>query len=150
MKNETNQMTAPAPVRYYLGDLAYVMGDVWDEVCDLTFPTADDEVEGELQLADGRKFIIYGTAYGDGVYLDNQGNRYGVDSGTLGAIKVEDIWDFEGFNRTLEGGYGHVHEFPAEIDGDDCYSQDGEIGFYRVIIDTADEYPCEDDNEEDA
>lgn len=29
--------TMPAG-RYYVGDLCYVMDDVWDEVCDLMFP----------------------------------------------------------------------------------------------------------------
>jgi hypothetical protein len=109
-------------------------------------------------LEDGRKFILFSTAYGDGSYNDFAGNSYGVDSGTIGAIKVEDIRDLEGFTGTVKNGAGHVHEFPAEINGDDCYYEDGMIGIYMVEIDTAGNYEEEeveydrefDENDEDA
>jgi hypothetical protein len=148
MKNETTLMTTSTPVRYYVGDLCYVMHDVWDEVCDLTFPLDGDEVNGELELADGRKFIIYGTAYGDGVYYDREGKSYGVDSGTIGAIKVDDIRDPE-FARIIEDGHGQVHEFPAEIDGLDCFYESGTIGIYRVEINTAGDWEEEEEEEEE-
>ena len=144
MKNEN--AAALQSTKYYVGDLCYVMHDCWDEVCDLMFPAGSTEdIEGEHELADGRKFIIYGTYYGDGQYNDQEGKPYAVDSGTLGAIKVDDIRDLEGFASTVESGHGHVHEFPAEIDGMDCYSEDGEIGFYQVVINTAADYYTQDD-----
>ena len=131
------------PVQYYIGDLCYVMHDVWSEVCDLMFSGDSDEVaNGELELADGRKIIIFSTAYGDGEYFDQEGNAYGVDSGTIGAIKVDDIRDT---NAHLEGG--NIHEFAAEIDGNDCWSENGELGFYKVVINTGD--ADEDEGEED-
>lgn len=133
MKDETTV----TPVRYYVGDLCYVMHDEWSEVCDLTFPPGEDEeVTGELQLADGRKFVIFPTAYGDGVYNDQHGNPYAVDSGTIGAIKVDDIRDPQ-FQSTIEHGLGQIHEFPAEIDDLDCCCEDGAISIYNVYIDTA-------------
>jgi hypothetical protein len=133
MMNET-PMTAP--VRYYVGDLCYVMHDVWDEVCNISF---EPDFDGEGELEDGRKFILFSTAYGDGVYNDSEGNPYSVDSGTIGAIKVDDIRDPE-FARIVENGLGHVHEFPAEIDGMDCYYEDGTIRIYTVAIDTGADY----------
>ena len=131
------------PVQYYIGDLCYVLHDAWDEVCSLTFPPgSDEEVNGELELSDGRKIVIFSTAYGDGEYFDQEGNAYGVDSGTIGAIKVDDIRDT---NAHLEGG--NIHEFAAEIDGNDCWSENGELGFYKVVINTGDS--DEDDHFED-
>jgi hypothetical protein len=121
------------PVQYYIGDLCYVMHDVWSEVCDLMFfGDTDDEINGELELADGRKIVIFSTAYGDGEYFDQDGNSYSVDSGTIGAIKLSEIRDTEAY---LEGG--NIHEFAAAIDGYDCWSEKGKLGFYKVVIDTA-------------
>jgi hypothetical protein len=123
-----------APVQYYVGDLCYVLSDVWDEVC---FTSWDEDFDGEGELEDGRMFILFPTAYGDGQYNDLDGNPYSVDSGTLGAIRVADIVDVEGLERTVANGHGHIHEFPAEIDGFDCYEENGRLHFYTVCIDTA-------------
>jgi hypothetical protein len=131
------------PVHYYIGDLCYVMHDVWSEVCDLMFSGDSDEAaNGELELADGRKIVIFSTAYGDGEYFDEGGMSYSVDSGTIGAIKFNDIRD----PFPYLGG-GNVHEFAAEIDGHDCWSENGELGFYKVVINTGDS--DEDDHFED-
>ena len=85
-------MTFPAGT-YWIGDLCYVMDAEWDEVCDLTI--SDDNpcecVEGEFTLKDGRRFAIYNTMYGDGTYPDQYGFKYGVDSGSIGCIRLEDI-----------------------------------------------------------
>ena len=127
------EINQPTPVLYYVGDLCYVLHDAWMEVCGLT---PFDNSEHEFELEDGRKFILFSTAYGDGTYFDREGKSYGVDSGTIGAIKVDDIRDPE-FARIVEQGLGQVHEFPAEIDGLDCFYEGGTIGIYRVEIDTA-------------
>lgn len=79
---------------YYVGDLCYVMHDVWDEVCELTFPNRNARpVDGEFTLKDGRRFAIYSTAYGDGTYPSNIDTTHCVDSGTIGCILVTDIKD---------------------------------------------------------
>jgi hypothetical protein len=39
--------------------------------------------------------------------------------------------------RTVANGHGHIHEFHAEIDGFDCYEENGRLHFYTVCIDTA-------------
>jgi hypothetical protein len=122
--------TTPTPVDYWVGDLCYVMHDVWDEICN---SVPFDNSEHEFELGDGRKFILFNTAYGDGEYTDQNGNRYGVDAGVIGAIKVEDIHDQMPY---LEGGT--IHTFPAEINEMDCFYEDGTIHIYTVRIETGD------------
>ena len=63
---------------YWIGDLCYVMHDEWDEVCNITI-SGHSVKDGEFKLADGREFATYCTAYGDGMYSDQDGNVYGVD-----------------------------------------------------------------------
>jgi hypothetical protein len=77
--------------KYYVGDLCYVLDDdEWDEVCSIIIQ-GNKVIDGEFELKDGRKFAIYSTAYGDGLYNDYYANEYSVDSGSIGCIKVEDI-----------------------------------------------------------
>ena len=89
---------------YYIGDLCYVLNSrSWEETFELCFPNyhpdkRNEQVEGEMQLKDGRKFAIFGTAHGDGVYdaVDmfsglKEEHNIGVDSGSIGCIKVEDV-----------------------------------------------------------
>lgn len=77
---------------YVICDLCYVMHGEWKEVCDLIIQD-DDVLDGEFNLADGRRFAIYSTAYGDGEYRTNLNSMYslGVDSGSIGCIRLEDI-----------------------------------------------------------
>lgn len=75
--------------RYYIGDLCYVLNEEWDEVCNIIFSGNHDE--GIFELSDGRKFAIFNTMYGDGVYADNFGHSYPVDSGSIGCIKADYI-----------------------------------------------------------
>ena len=90
--------------KYYVGDLCYVLGDRWTEVCDLII-VGHKCLDGEFELADGTKFAIYGTAYGDGHYLDQKGNGYPVDSGTIGCVLAEQITEGQLFKKS----------FPASI-----------------------------------
>ena len=81
---------------YYVGDLCYVMHPQWKEVCDLMFATGDNTVlDGEFNLANGVRFTLHSTAYGDGTYQDQQGRKYPVDAGLIGCIRVEDVVDPE-------------------------------------------------------
>lgn len=115
--------------RYYVGDLCYVMHDAWDEVCSLMFP--DDTFspnEGVMTLKDGRRFAIFGTAYGDGYYSDNIGNDYPVDAGSIGCILVDDIKDSK---------EDHVLGNVIDFDHDFVVSSDGEnLKFGHIIIPT--------------
>lgn len=127
---------------YYIGDLCYVMHDCWSEVCDLTF---FDNSEHEFQLADGRKFILFTTAYGDGTYTDQYGNQYGVDAGVIGAIKTADIRDTGPYEEL-----GTIHTFSREITKEDCFYEEGLIDIFGVRIDTGDsDYDDEGEGEGD-
>ncbi len=88
---------------YYIGDLCYVMHDVWDEVVDLLYPDSNQRaLDGEFTLKDGRKFAIYSTAWGDGEYPASNGARICVDSGSVGCILKSDIKDNSYDDETIE------------------------------------------------
>lgn len=124
---------------YYVGDLCYVLHDEWDEVCDLIIKDGEC-LDGEFELKDGRRFAMYGTAYGDGTYYDQSGNEYGVDAGSIGCILLSDI-DLDSEGNFLTGG----NTVPFE---NDFYTGelDGKIMFGSLSIDTD---PEEEDEFED-
>jgi hypothetical protein len=139
--SRNTEYTAQFPAgEYYIGDLCYVMNAEWNEVCDLMFTDADDMVEGDLSLTDGRRFFLASTAYGDGTYNDNKGNHYDVDSGSIGIIAVKDIapTDLENIDS------GAVHTFETEFN---IIAHAGLFDFGDVVIDTA--YEDSEDDEYD-
>ena len=101
------------PGTYYVGDLCYVMHPQWKEACNLMFATDGNGVlDGEFNLANGVRFAVHGTAYGDGVYDGSDGKQYPVDAGCIGCIRVEDVYDPEWW---LEGVHAHEFKNPFEI-----------------------------------
>jgi hypothetical protein len=129
---------------YWVGDLCYVMHDCWPEVCNLVFPDGDSYTEnrGAMKLKDGREFVIFGTAHGDGVYEDQNGREYPVDAGCIGAIRKSDIRDTDLWS---EGG--NLHEFPEGAVQSESYYDDGLIVIGGTVrIDTDPEY-FEDDQD---
>jgi hypothetical protein len=75
--------------KYYVGDLCYVFNTQdWDEICDLIIK-GNKCLTGEFELKDGRRFAIYNTMYGDGLYRDQFDNEYCVDSGSIGCVLVD-------------------------------------------------------------
>ena len=126
--------------KYYVGDLCYVLGDRWDEVCDLII--VDHKcLDGEFELKDGTRFAIYGTAHGDGVYRDQQGNGYPVDSGSIGCVLVDDITEGE-----LDKMGGNTFDFEEHFEtGED----DGVIYIGDIEIDTQGHEEDDDEDEED-
>lgn len=124
--------------KYYVGDLCYVMHDVWDEFCDITIEN-HNVLDGIFALSDKRLFATFCTMYGDGTYRDNYGRMYSVDAGLIGCIRVEDIKDPEAH---MDGG--HVIEFKEDFEVD---SVDGEIMFGNIYINTAGEEEEEYDEE---
>ena len=75
---------------YYVGDLCYVLHERWDEVCELIIE-GNRCLDGEFNLKDGTRFAIYGTAYGDGNYFDQNGKSYDVDAGSIGCVLLDNI-----------------------------------------------------------
>jgi hypothetical protein len=133
--------------RYYVGDLCYVIRDRsdWDAVCANSFPpdVVARGVDGEFNLPDGRRYALFGTAYGDGTYNDAEGRRYLVDAGSIGCIRVEDIRDLDDERIFWEGG--QIIEFPQPFE---CDSDGFVISIGSVSINTGDSdyYEGDDDN----
>lgn len=124
---------------YWVGDLCYVLGDRWDEVCDLTIKDGKT-LEGVFTLSDGTEFAMYGTAYGDGQYEDREGRIYLVDSGTLGCVLLSNVDDQD----NTDGG----HVIQMDRDFSTC-EDNGLIVFGDIEIQTSDEEEYWDDDEED-
>lgn len=111
---------------YWVGDLCYVLDDEWDEVCALTIEE-NECLTGEFELSDGRRFAMYQTMYGDGTYSDQFGNKYSVDSGTIGCIFIDDI---KPGTILIQGA---VHAFPRNFE---TSCKDAVIRIGHVVIDT--------------
>ena len=127
---------------YWVGDLCYVLNKDWNEVCSILFPEKNNPnqrmMNGEHQLKNGVKFALYGTAWGDGGYYDQEGKCYDVDAGVIGCIKVEDL-DRIGEN-VANGGY--VHRFDKDFE---TGYDEGTIYFGDLRIETDPKFD-EDDN----
>ena len=128
---------------YWCGDLCYCLENDWNEVCGLLFSKKDANApmnKGEFQLDNGVKFALYGTAWGDGGYLDQNGKCYGVDAGVIGCVKVSDLYKI---GESVSSG-GHIHTF--EKDFDTGYDE-GTIYFGDLRIETDPKSDDEDDDE---
>ena len=86
------------------------------------------------QIAEG-DYYCFSTEFGDGIYWDNNGNRYGVDSGELACIEVDDVTEVDRLNEILELGLAHIFEMD-DLLFEDCNDDDGVITFGDVVIDT--------------
>lgn len=112
---------------YWIGDLCYCLGDVWDEVCALTL--TDEGVEGEFNLSDGRRFALFSTKFGDGDgYEVSTGDTLSVDSGSIGCVRTCDITDV---HARLE--LGIITQFDTAFA---VSSGDGFISIGGIEIDT--------------
>ncbi len=115
--------------QYYIGDLCYVMSDAeWDDFCSITIQ-GHRCLSGEFLLNDGRRFATHQTKYGDGLYKDQFGNRYGVDAGLIGCIRIDDI-RVEKYNIKELGA---IVEFKTDFV---TSYEDGVIKFGHISIDT--------------
>ena len=123
------EISVMPPGTYYVGDLCYVLGDRWDEVCDLVIGEGHSCRQGKFTLSDGTEFVMFNTKYGDGEFRDLDGLRYPVDAGSIGAVLNDKITD-ENADRQL----GQILTFGSNFS---CFSDDGEIHFGAVVIDTA-------------
>lgn len=133
-------MTMKLPAgTYYVGDLCYSISSRWDDFCERTIDGSRC-LEGVFTLADGTVVATYGTAYGDGVYLDDEGREYPVDAGLIGCVLMSSI--DEGVDIA---GLGHQITFDSDFT---VYSVDGTIHIGHIAIDT-DPAPEYDDEEDD-
>jgi hypothetical protein len=81
-------------------------------------------LDGEFKLANGVRFALHSTAYGDGTYQDQEGRSYPVDAGLIGCIRLEDVYDPEWW---LEGMQTVMFDKPFEL----VYN-DGVISFIDI------------------
>jgi len=125
---------------YYVGDLCYVLHERWDEVCSLIIE-GNRCIDGEFNLKDGTRFAIYGTAYGDGNYFDQNGKSYDVDAGSIGCVLLDDI-DLSNQENFLAGG--NIHTFDTSFY---TGTMDGKIMFHTLSIDTDPVYNEEEEYE---
>jgi len=123
--------------QYYIGDLCYVMSDAeWNDFCSITIQ-GHRCLSGEFVLNDGRRFATYQTKYGDGLYQDQFENRYGVDAGLIGCIRIEDIRVDKYNIKEL----GSIVEFKTDFV---TSYEDGVIKIGHVMIDTDPEFEDDD------
>lgn len=129
-------MTMPAG-EYYVGDLGYVFeaeSDVWEESVEL------DSTYGELALDDGRRYAMYPTWLGDGIYKDNLGREYSNDTGTFGCILLSDL------EADADTSLGQIIKFESEFA---TRERRGVISFGDVDIQTrVEEYGHEMEDED--
>lgn len=133
---------------YYVGDLCYVMtNEEWDEFCSLT-TKGNQCIDGEFNMPDGRRFATYGTAWGDGLYRDQHGNKYSVDAGLIGCIRIEDI-RAEKYLDIEE--LGAIHKFQTDFvtsGGRGNRDWNGVIRIGRINIETDPDGDDYDDNDD--
>ena len=133
-------MTMPAG-KYYVGDLCYIF-DVkdWETICD-TIIVGNKVTEGEFEtIINGKsvRFACYNTVYGDGTYKDEDGNKYSVDSGTIGCIRVDDIPNYYHHDDIFGNIVTFYEDFPTGSDF--CV-----IWFDHIVIDTDPAYDLDDE-----
>lgn len=96
-----NQFVVPKGT-YYVGDLCYALED-----------DIYRDVYGKMNYKDGLYqnekdyFLVAGTAFGDGEYVDTLGRSYGVDAGIIGICPIHLA------RKGTEGG--QVIEFEEDI-----------------------------------
>jgi len=136
-------MTMPKGV-YYVGDLCYVLGDSWHEVCELTIQNGKC-LSGEFTLKDGRRFAMYSTTYGDGIYKDNFSHNLCVDSGSLGCIRLIDCDPSDKLADDI-ARLGGLHDYAIDFE---TMMSNGTIYLGDVKINVDDEPYYAEEEEED-
>lgn len=101
-----NKVAIKSSKGFYIGDICYVLNkDLYYGV----WGAADYKDGKYADPKTGAEFAVAGTAYGDGLYLDNHGNCYLVDAGVIGLVPLE-LVEEEDYNTDL----GHFEEIPGE------------------------------------
>lgn len=131
-------MTKMTAGTYYIGDLCYVLSSKWTEFCALTID-GHSVLDGVFTMVDGTTFATFGTAYGDGCYMDEEGQEYPVDAGLIGCVLVESV------DKDAKLDLGNVHTFESDFE---VHSDGKVINFGNISIDTDPVYEDEDDYED--
>lgn len=112
---ECSTFTAP-PGTYYIGDLCYVLSDPVYETIFGGLGGYDNGLYKETRS--DRFFFLSNTAYGDGIYCDNEGREYTVDAGIIGICPSSLMFKND--------GGGQMHTFSDAVV---CKSKNGIFTF---------------------
>lgn len=129
---------------YFVGDPCYVIkdSDVWADFCE----KYDEYSEKYVSTVGGavinnHPMVATGTAYGDGLYMDDDGREYSVDAGLIGLTPVELLKSLPDFEEAYEKGsdLGHWIDFESPVslsykEGVVTIESDEQM----IVIDTAD------------
>lgn len=113
---------------YFIGDPCYCFShhaDAWRYILDQTncFSTPICSFNNHILLA-------FSTEYGDGTYFDQNGNKYYVDAGLIGATPIELI-ENQYQSSLSESGIIKTFDLPFW-----CERKNGILIFDNIIIDT--------------
>lgn len=134
--------------KYFIGDPSVVFSsEKWAKISEACEHFQDDEIK----TFEGLEFWVFTTG-SDGIFCDQNGNEYEVDSGLLGAIPVElieipegeehgtmlEVTSDRGFNvEYLKGAFyfGNIcintgEDEDEDYDEDDPYSGDPEDDYF--------------------
>jgi hypothetical protein len=112
------RQTLPAGI-YWFGDLCYVLNDA---VYDAAFGAYAYRDGYYTQTNTNHRFLVHGTAYGDGNYDDDHGNSYSVDAGilSLASLSVIDggVEQVPRPGESIPWNMGVLRHFTEEVDCD--------------------------------
>lgn len=113
--------------KYFVGDPCYAIKDEnWKPLLESNNYFNLETTRAWAGKYNGKIMFAAGTAYGDGLYFDNDGRAYGVDAGLLGIIPFEAC---DGDSM----GCGHVIEFSEDFE---VWAEEGCFTFGELVIET--------------
>ncbi|WBF79576.1 hypothetical protein BNCALIDO_00187 [Aeromonas phage vB_AdhM_TS9] len=117
---------------YYIGDFCYILKerDYEDIVCSFEYDEQPYKYKKFL-------FCFNNTAYGDGLYEDQYGNKYAVDSGTIGIINIATKVMLKEANKLVKDKLANVVTFDEPFYVSCC---GGVFEFGNIKIDTNEDY----------
>lgn len=144
--NNPVAVTVPAG-KYFLGDPCYFIKDeMWMDWLESADYTRNSHLIA--RTPDNHFAIGFGTAYGDGTYLDQYGFQYGVDAGLIGLVAIEHnpemVAECDGSKGRL---LGQLIEFTSDVIASVDSDFTMEFGNITIVTDGSDE--SDDDDYED-
>jgi len=123
---------------YYIGDpQAVFTSAVWDEIVDVVYGADGFDKAHTFQ---GHPFCALTTKNGDGLFPDNKGREYPVDTGMIGAISraiVESQGELSQSDGDLRQSDGVVAAVFVKFEKDfECDYHKGFLHFGNISIDT--------------
>jgi hypothetical protein len=133
--HETKIMRVLVPAgTYFLGDPCYAVPDaLWDAL----LQSCDYFQSRPIGEVNGHKVLGFNTKYGDGTYVDQDGNEFGVDAGLIGLVP-EALIDKDEMCANYGTDFNKHPGLWVEFHKDVVCATDGarlEFGKYRINTD---------------